>query len=87
MEGVTLTSELRHALKQAIDAAVRERRQQLIDRGAIHVCAGCGCDHDLRTAGCQSCNNRFRGRLRWTDPAYRTYCVERRRRLREAAAA
>ncbi len=82
-----MTNTLRQQIREAIDARVRATRQAFIDAGELQVCAGCGCDQDVRTAGCRNCDDRHRKwRLR-TDPAYlervREYERNRKRPKRE----
>lgn len=58
-----MTAEMRVALKQAVDAVVRERE---IVPGQRR-CVGCGTDYDCYTDECKTCWNRRRNHERRGD--------------------
>lgn len=61
-----MTGRERQQLRTLID----KRRRQLVDDGQPR-CAGCGCLHDERSSGCNTCNTRYdRRRWRATRPDY-----------------
>lgn len=69
------------ALRHAISEARLQEIEARIQAGAIKACARCGCDQDLRTVGCRTCNNRHMRRRLWaTDAEYRARQNAARRR-------
>lgn len=56
-----MTRERREALKQAVDAVVREREANGSQRTA---CKGCGVPEDRYVAGCRTCWNRKYNRVK-----------------------
>ena len=86
-----MTQMERDLIRQAIDAAVRARRQRLIEAGELRVCSACGPDVENSTPGCKRCWDRHRAYKRYADPEwrerYRVAKNERRRRRREASRA
>lgn len=55
-----MTRDLRMTLKQAVDAAIRER----VAASGQPTCKGCGCEMDIYLVGCRQCDWRKWNRIR-----------------------
>lgn len=71
-----MTGELRQHLRELID---QQRRALAASAPPAFACAGCGCDRETRTHGCQTCANRHLARKWRQDPSKRERILARDR--------